>query len=79
MIKDSEGNIKIIGKYQPQQMIKQGTTPFRPPSRLKYNPIVYDKIFKKVQQGQDITISKQNLEGIEGRSESPDVIPIEER
>ena len=60
-------------------MIKQGTTPFRPPSRLNYNPIVYDKTFKKIQQGQDITISKQNPEGGEVRSESPDVVPNEER
>ena len=49
MVKDAEGNIKVIGKYQPSNMIK-GTNhiPVRPPSRVKYNPIVYDKAFKKV-------------------------------
>lgn len=46
VMKDADGTIKIIGKYQRS---KRGPNlPVRPPSRLKYNPIVHDKKFKRV-------------------------------
>lgn len=33
IIKDSDGNIKIVGKYQPKKIKKSNICPFRPPSR----------------------------------------------
>jgi hypothetical protein len=56
VVKDADGNIKLIGKYQPQRVSKGSTQPVRPPSRVKYNPIVYDKAFKKVAGQQDLPL-----------------------
>lgn len=68
VVKDSEGNIKLIGKYQPQKMkgalqvVTGGGGPVRPPSRVKYNPIVYDKAFKKVADNSELVTS--SIQGI---------------
>jgi hypothetical protein len=51
IVKDSDGNVKLIGKYQPQKLMKGtliSSVPIRAPSRVAYNPIVYDKAFKNV-------------------------------
>jgi len=45
--KTLNGNIKSFGKYQPEK-INKAAIPVRPPSRLKYNPIVKDTAFTKV-------------------------------
>jgi hypothetical protein len=45
ILKDEQGNIQIIGKYEPKKLKKSNLCPFRPPSRLSINPIVFDKAF----------------------------------
>lgn len=49
ILKDEQGNISIIGKYEPKKLKKSNLCPFRPPSRLSINPIVFDKAFGGIQ------------------------------
>lgn len=44
----------MIGKYQPQRIPKGSSQLVRAPSRVKYNPIVYDKAFKKLAQDTNV-------------------------
>eukprot|EP00347_Sterkiella_histriomuscorum_P004621 403359764 len=69
IIKDAEGNIKQIGKYQPKQKMTK-IPPIRP-----QNPIVFDKIFRGQQDLQDQnqlqTINEERKIADEGRQLIP--------
>jgi hypothetical protein len=67
-MKDADGTIKIIGKYQRS---KRGPNmPVRPPSRVKYNPIVHDKKFKKVDHPDMVMVGSQAI--VHTTSDSPE-------